>query len=143
MRSFVLAVLATLVALSLSGCRAADPTPRELSHDALAGVWDLESLAAVPTLPEGDRPNLEFSENGQVAGFAGVNRLSTALSLAPDRAAFSSPITTRMAGPPERMQLEFAFTQAIIKTNRLNLRGDELAFFDQQTQLMTMRRGGK
>ena len=77
-------------------------------------------------------------DNGRVSGVATLNRYSGNLKLLPDgeivwNKAF---IMTRMAGPPELMQQEADFTQALMKTSRMFLNGSKLALRSQDSSTL-------
>jgi len=70
---------------------------------------------------------------GRVSGIAAINRYSGNLKLQPDGEISWSKafIMTRMAGPPELMQQEADFTQALMKTSRMYLNGPGLTLRSQ------------
>lgn len=86
---------------------------------SLSGAWTLESIGAdqvATLLPAGARaPSIEIGTDGAVAGFAGVNRLSSRLraGVAGDGPLFGPIITTKMAGPEPLMAIESRFTEAL------------------------------
>lgn len=109
-----------LAALLLAGCRSAskpvDPTvPPPIQ---LAGSrWQLIAIGAAP--PQGGKPiTLELGADGRASGFAGVNQFSglyEAQASGPGRGPirFGELASTRMAGPPELMEQENAFLEAL------------------------------
>lgn len=70
-------------------------------------------------VPVTDRPpTISIAADGKVSGFAGVNRFFTEATFGNTTTAVTpvkfGPVgATRMAGPPERMQLEGAFTSML------------------------------
>ena len=70
---------------------------------------------------------------GRVSGIATLNRYSGNLKLQPDGEIIWSKafIMTRMAGPPELMQQEADFTQALMKTSRMIVNGPKLTLRSQ------------
>jgi len=70
---------------------------------------------------------------GRVSGIATLNRYSGSLKLQPNGEIIWSKafIMTRMAGPPELMQQEADFTQALMKTSRMYLNGPGLTLRSQ------------
>jgi len=68
-------------------------------------------------------------DNGRVSGVATLNRYSGNLKLLPDGEVVWNKafIMTRMAGPPELMQQEANFTQALMQTSRMFLNESKLA----------------
>lgn len=72
----------------------------------------------------GERPFVKFSNDGEVSGFASVNRFSGSMQLDGQGKIRWSPFrSTRMAGPSELMDQESAFLQALPRTYRLSLDG--------------------
>jgi heat shock protein HslJ len=94
--------------------------------------WELKSI----TLDSRDivmdleaNMTLAFGPDGKVTGYAAVNRFNGTYSFSPDgRLSWPGPgfITTRKAGPPELMEKERAYLQALPKTERAILRGHTL-----------------
>jgi heat shock protein HslJ len=64
-----------------------------------------------------DDTSLHF-EDGRVSGSAGINRLMGDYTLTDDLLAFGVIATTRMAGPPERMEAEQRFLAALARVGR-------------------------
>ena len=84
----------------------------------------------------GDRPYIEFSNNGQVSGFASINRCSGSMQLDDQGRARWSPLaSTRMAGPPELMQQESIFLEALQSVQRLSLEGIHLHGQSEEDQV--------
>jgi heat shock protein HslJ len=86
-------------------------------------------------LVENSKTTLACDDQGSVSGVATLNRYSGNLKLQPDgeivwNKAF---IMTRMAGPPELMQQEANFTQALMKTSRMFLNGPTLTLQSQDS----------
>jgi heat shock protein HslJ len=78
----------------------------------LDGSWVLASLNGKPIA--GDEISLEFdSAAGRASGSTGVNRWSGGFKFDGQSIKFGPLVTTRRAGPPEAMQLEREFTQAL------------------------------
>lgn len=114
---------AALAALLLGGCQSA-PKPVDPSVPPpiqLAGSrWQLIALGAAS--PQGGKPiTLELGADGRAAGFAGVNQFSApyeAHASGPGRGPirFGELAATKMAGPPELMEQENAFFEALRQT---------------------------
>jgi len=72
---------------------------------------------------------LAFGADGKVTGYGSVNRFSGSYVFSPD-GRLSWPgagvVSTRKAGPPELMQKERAYLQALPKTDRAILKGHAL-----------------
>lgn len=76
---------------------------------------ELFDANGVPLDTTRNPPTLRIARDGRASGFAGVNRYGCDASIGNSislrmRLAFGPVMTTRMAGPPERMALEQAFT---------------------------------
>jgi heat shock protein HslJ len=86
-------------------------------------------------LVENSKTTFACDDNGRVSGVATLNRYSGNLKLLPDGEIFWSKafIMTRMAGPPELMQQEADFTQALMKTSRMFLNGSKLTLRSQDS----------
>jgi len=73
-------------------------------------------------------PSLRIGADGRATGFAGVNRYFaeakfTSVAVPPEPLRFGPVGATRMAGPPERMELERAFTAMLegVRSFSMNL----------------------
>lgn len=104
---------------------------------ALAGDWKLAALNGNPivsaTAPGTRIPGFSITPEGGFSGLAGVNRMSSRLDLAKLASGEFSlgPIaTTRMAGPPELMKLEDAFTAALGTARKFSLKDGALLLKD-------------
>lgn len=117
---------------------------------ALVGQWTVATLGGqdvAAMLPENARrPHLDFTADGQVSGFAGVNRLSTRLdpaALVTDQPLFGPAITTRMAGPEPLMSLEDRFLEALEQTRAARIDASTLSLLGPEGQtLATLLRAG-
>ncbi len=79
----------------------------------LAGTsWVVTSIDEEP-LPVDDPPTIGFDDEGHVSGGAGVNRFTGTWSLDEGVLVFGPLATTRMAGPPDRMDLERRFLEVL------------------------------
>jgi heat shock protein HslJ len=87
-------------------------------------VWNLKSIST-----DGSQAIMDFQANitlvfgpdGKVSGFGSVNRFHGAYAFAQDgKLSWPGPgfITTRKAGPPELMEKERAYLEALPKTDR-------------------------
>ena len=127
----VVSLLALTAGAALAGCAATTSEDARVDADlatatALPAIidtdWRCVELVdadgkAVPVT--GEPPTLRISRDGRASGFAGVNRFgcdarignSTAATMLPVE--FGPVMAKRMAGPPERMTLEGAFTEML------------------------------
>ncbi len=88
-------------------------------------------------------PTISFAVGAGLSGFAGVNRFKGRLEASGLAAgAFkTSPLAmTRMAGPPEAMQLEGEFATALSKATAFTLEGDTLVLRTDAASLATLER---
>lgn len=104
--------------------------PAGKSGLTLAGpVWTLVVLGEQPVAVStgAPAPNLEFDGGtGRATGFAGVNRYMGEFMLDGARLTFGPAALTKMAGPPERMELERRYTAALAATTRWRIRDGHL-----------------
>ncbi len=98
-------------------------TPGNLN--AIAGVeWNLINMIIdnePVALVKDSVTTFSCDQDGKVAGKATINRYSGSLKLQEDGEISWSKafIMTRMAGPPELMEQESIFSQALMKTSRM------------------------
>jgi heat shock protein HslJ len=92
-----------------------------------ANEWQLVEIDGQP-LPAGvDAPLIHF-ERAAVRGFAGCNRFNaTVTESKPGEIAIGPPAGTRMACPPEKMELEERFLAQIAKVTRYTYQAEQLA----------------
>jgi heat shock protein HslJ len=82
-------------------------------------------------MPEGPRPTLVVSLPDRANGSAGVNRYFGTVDFERESMRFSRLGATRMAGPPERMELERAFLDALERCRSFRIKGNELTLLDE------------
>lgn len=126
----------TTIGLTIPGCaspnRSADARPDQArpATQAAIGTWSLVSLNGKEVAAPGtDAPWFTLSPDGAISGFTAVNRFSTRLTPpdpAPGQFRVGPMAATRMAGPPERMQLESDFSEAFGKAERFTVHADTL-----------------
>ena len=98
-----------------SGCT----SPVAPAHDAAAPSVPLTetdwrcSRIGTRVLPAESAPTLLITSKGHASGFAGVNRWSGPCTVDGSAMKFGMLIMTRMAGSPERMELEQAYANAL------------------------------
>lgn len=147
---FVTALLAA--GCSGSGSSAAPALPFKTPQEALnmlKGDWVLQQLNGVDVsslIPAGGKaPTLTVKDDGQVAGFAGVNRYSSKLdlqNLAAGDFNIGNAAMTRMAGPPQLMKLEDDFTNALNEVTKFGFSGKDLDLKRGSETLLKFVRGG-
>lgn len=131
--------LALLLILALGCPRTAKPP----SSSALAGDWTLMDLNAQPApAGVGGRPaTLHFApDSSRVTGFAGCNRLTAGYTTSGDSLRFEAAAMTRMACP-EGMELEQAFTEALIATTRFEVSDTGLTLLGASGPVARFSRG--
>ena len=102
---------------------------------ALAGTaWQVVALPRFSLAP-GTSPSLasltlRFEEPARAAGNSGVNRFSAQVNADASQLRFVSPISTRMAGPPELMALESEFLVRLQAVSAWKIDGSRLRLSD-------------
>jgi heat shock protein HslJ len=103
-------------------------------------LLDGEELAPLP----GSAPGIRFDQAGTVQGNASINRFTRGYSADASGALRWSGMglaTTRMAGPPELMQQEDRFLEALDRAVRLRIAGDTLVLEDaRRSAVLTFSR---
>jgi len=116
------------------------------SPDSLAplvGSWTLIALDGEPLPVVGRSPTIAFREDGAVSGTGGVNRIMTRLAkddVAQGRIAFAPAATTRMAGPPEAMELERVYLDHLDAISTFVVDGATLRLFARAHEALTFER---
>jgi len=102
------------------------------SLDQISGIpWRLVKMTAdgkSTKLIADSQVTLTVNDDKRVSGSASINRYSGSLKLdAENKAVWNKAfIMTRMAGPPELMQQERQYLQALMKTSQIYLKGSRL-----------------
>lgn len=114
---------------------------------SLIGTWRLVSLNGQDIAPRAASlpkpPTIAFAGDAGLSGFAGVNRFTGRLDRSglADGAFKTSPLAmTRMAGPPDAMQLEGEFATSLSKATAFTLEGDRLELRTDAAPLATLER---
>jgi heat shock protein HslJ len=94
--------LALLAALAMTGA-----APAQTGAD-----WTVTTLAG-GALPEGPAPVIAFAEGGRVSGQSGCNRFMGSWAQDGTTLTFGALGATKMACPPERMDLERRMFEAL------------------------------
>ncbi|MBB1089652.1 amidohydrolase family protein [Lysobacter sp. SG-8] len=72
------------------------------------------------------KPPTMLFESGRLAIFGGVNRLTGSYALVRDSVTMGDLASTRMAGPPDLMELEGSFARTLKAVDAFHVHGDEL-----------------
>ena len=102
---------------------------------ALAGTaWQVVALPRLSLAPGTSLSlaslTLRFEEPARAAGNSGVNRFSAQVNADASQLRFVSPISTRMAGPPELMALESEFLVRLQAVSAWKIDGNRLRLSD-------------
>ena len=149
------AVITTILLITLlaaaGGCESMQKTDKP---DDLVGTWHFEAITSDGETTVGApvihfipkitfEPIGEYEEEGRVTGFTGVNRFFGNYVVIESALELSEFGSTRMAGPPERMELETALLESLgtVSTYRADRERLELDF-DAGTIVFTRVIGG-
>lgn len=107
------------------------------THDPLAGSeWVVITIGDTAASKE---VFLQFQSEGRVFGKTGVNSLMGSYTANDSHLKFGPLAMTMMAGPPEFMEQEHRFTQALEKVNRFERRRTHMSLFQDGEILMELR----
>jgi predicted amidohydrolase YtcJ len=94
-------------------------------NQAAGKEWKLVSLNGRPVAKE-NPPTMKF-ERGKLSIFGGVNRMSGSYALIDNGSVtLGQLVSTKMAGPPELMELENNFSRTMASVNGFHVDGNEL-----------------
>jgi heat shock protein HslJ len=154
--TIVFSLIGTLLVFACAGTRpesaATAPAGRPVTPRAfgqIAGIqWHLTQMTLdnkPVSLVENSETTLACDAKGNVTGKASINRYSGNLKLLDDGEIIWNKafIMTRMAGPPELMQQEALFTQALMKTSRMLLNDSKLTLNSQDNSTVLEFEQGK
>jgi heat shock protein HslJ len=116
---------------------AGDRVLATLSSVPLVGQWKVSHLMD-EAIGDDAELSLEIDGEGQVGGYAGVNRFMGRLAGEAD-ALFSPLATTRRAGPPEAMELERNYLQALAGCDSYAIDGTSLTLMRADQPLIRLR----
>ncbi|MCE9611932.1 MAG: META domain-containing protein [Chthoniobacter sp.] len=119
---------------------AADPTLE-------GGVWTLTELNgkafAAPAVGRGV-PTLTFdAAKKSTSGISGVNRFSGGYTQDGAKLKFGALAGTKMAGPPEAMQVESSFHAALASVTAWQIADDALALLSEAQVVARFKRGAE
>ena len=81
---------------------------------------------------EGAAPTLEIAEDGKASGNSGVNRYGARADVEGSSIRFTMVVSTRMAGPQDRMKLEASYLAALERARRFRVDGTLLTLMDER-----------
>ena len=134
-----------MLSLLIPGC-AADSKGGD-SVSPIFGTWTLESIdgESIDKIlsMEMQVPDMKISTEGSIAGFGAVNSFNGKLDLEVAKSGvFSSGpfAATRMAGPPEAMELEQRVLGALDKADSFTVNGNDLELLSGDEVLLVYKR---
>lgn len=137
-----LLVLAALAATH-AGCRASAPRGGPPPVEMRNSQWLLVSLYGEPPVDEA-RVAMQLDAAGTASGHAGINRFSGPFQMQPlsestGRIAFGELTSTRMGGPPELMEQETRFLEALQAADSYRAEGGLMELLAGRQPLMRFR----
>jgi heat shock protein HslJ len=106
----------------------------------LIGSWTLVEIDGAPVAEVGKTPTLEIVSDGTVSGVGGVNRFQTQLNLVDGRMSFGPVAATKMAGPPEAMDLESTYFTRLGAVTSYEIDGETLRLWAGDNKALTFER---
>ena len=143
-RPSTLAILACLsLVLGASGCAAAPASGSGAAQEVAPRLprtrWQCVSIRGEPVTAE-RRPDLSFGTDNRAFGFAGVNRINGPYEAKGRSLRFGEFMATRMAGPPELMELERRYVDAFRAVRSATEAGDVLTLSGTSGPVLVFRR---
>lgn len=99
--------------------------------------WTLVTLNGKKVSAE-KPPTMKFS-GGKLTMFGGINRLNASYALVRDTVTMGDIMSTKMAGPPELMELESEYAKTMASVNNFHVHGDELELLKDTDIVATFR----
>ena len=136
----MLAAAAPTLAIALlpvAGCAATHPRqPQAAEAPAVtlplkATAWECASMNDT-AVTEGAAPTLEIAVDGKASGNSGVNRYGARADVEGSSIRFTMVVSTRMAGPEDRMKLEASYLAALERARRFRVDGTLLTLMDER-----------
>ena len=106
----------------------------------LVGAWILVTVDGEPVPEVGKQPTMEIFEDGTVSGVGGVNRFNTQVEVVDGRLSFGPTAATKMAGPPEAMDLESVFFTRLGAVLNYETDGETLRLWAGENQALVFAR---
>jgi predicted amidohydrolase YtcJ/heat shock protein HslJ len=109
-------------------------------NQAAGKEWVLVSLNGKPVAT--DKPPTMKFERGKLAIFGGVNRMSGSYALIDNGSVILGQlVSTKMAGPPELMELERNFSKIMASVSGFHVNGNELQLLSSDSVVAEFRTG--
>jgi predicted amidohydrolase YtcJ/heat shock protein HslJ len=93
-------------------------------NQAAGKEWLLVTLQGKPIAAK-KPPTMKF-EKGRLSIFGGINRMGGSYALVGESVTMGDLMSTRMAGPPDLMELESTFSKVLASVDGFHVSGDEL-----------------
>ncbi len=106
----------------------------------LVGAWRLVTVDGGPVPEVGKQPTMEISEDGTVSGVGGVNRFNTRIEVVDGRLSFGPTAATKMAGPPEAMDLESVYFTRLGAVSTYEIDGETLRLWAGDNEALVFER---
>jgi heat shock protein HslJ len=106
----------------------------------LVGAWILVTVDGEPVPEVGKQPTMEISEDGTVSGVGGVNRFNTQVEVVEGRLSFGPTAATKMAGPPEAMDLESVYFTRLGAVLNYEIDGETLRLWAGDNEALVFER---
>ena len=119
----------TLGVALLAGCTTAN------TQTLIGNEWRCTRIGS-RTLTEDSTPTLLMTAEGKASGFAGVNRWFGTCTIDGSTLKFGMLGMTRMAGPPDRMQLEQTYADALAAVTRWSVSSGRLQLSDSDAMVL-------
>lgn len=100
-------------------------------------TWTLTTLAGRP-VNVAKPPTMRFS-GGALSAFGGVNQIGGSYALVDDAVVMGALRSTKMAGPPDLMELENRFTTVLAEVDGFTVAGDRLTLLTDGTGVAEFR----
>ena len=98
--------------------------------------WQVVQLPGVSVLPETEPPTLQFEANGRASGRSGCNQFGGGFERTAESLTFSQLISTKMACPGNRMDVEAAYLGALQATRSATLSDGALSLLAEDGSLL-------
>ncbi len=106
----------------------------------LVGAWILVTIDGEPVPEVGKQPTMEISEDGTASGVGGVNRFNTQVEVVDGRLSFGPTAATKMAGPPEAMDLESSYFTRLGTVLNYEIDGETLRLWAGDNEALVFER---